>query len=241
VIARRELTSFFVSPIAYVVATTFLLVFGFLFQSIVTSFSDPRSPGGDVFPRLFANLFTWIVLFLYCATLTMRLIAEERRSGSLESLMTSPLSEWQVVVGKFLGALGFYLFLWAPTVVYVFLLARHTRVDPGPILAGYLGVALVGAFFLAVGTFASAVSRSQVAAAILGFTLCVLLFATALFFGGLAADPGWQAFWGHLSLTTHMAEFGRGIVDSRRVIFLVSCCAFFLFLATRVLSLRNWR
>src|SRR5690606_27209222 len=146
--------SLFFSPLPSGLATLFLLVNGFVFWLILSFLNDPRAPIGAPLALFFGGTaFFWIVLLFLTPILTMRSIAEERRSGSLESLLTAPVTAGQVVVGKFLGALAAYLFLWLPTLVYAVIVAVYGSLDWGPVAAGYVGVLGIGALFLAVGIF----------------------------------------------------------------------------------------
>ena len=149
---RRELRAYFFSPLAYVILAFFLVVQGYYFSLIVAFLSDPRASAGKPLELFFGQtIFTWLVL-LFCGTfLTMRLISEELRSGTIETLMTAPVTETQVVLGKYFAALVFYLFLWAPTLLYVAIVRAHTPVDWGPIAAAYIGIFGIGALFLSVG------------------------------------------------------------------------------------------
>ena len=165
----------------------------------------------------------------------MRLLSEERRTGTLEMLLTAPVTEAQVVLGKYLGALLFYVFLWLPTLVYVALLAKSLPLDWGPIGAAYLGILGIGALFLAIGVFASAVTRNQMVAAVFSFALTFLCFLPA-FLEILVNDPKVRDAVGYLNLYQHMDDFSKGIVDTRRLVYYVSVTAFFLFLASRAVD-----
>ena len=140
----RELRAYFFSPLAYVVLTFFLLVNGYVFWLIVSYLNDPRAQAGAL-PLFGQTIFFWLVLLFVAPVLTMRLLSEERRSGTIEMLMTAPVTETQVVLGKYAAALGYYAFLWLPTLVYVWVVAHFGSVDPGPVLSGYLGVLGIGA------------------------------------------------------------------------------------------------
>lgn len=238
----RELRAYFVSPLAYVVLFFMLLINGGVFAFIVSYLNQPSyTPVGSPLEYFFGqNLFFWIVLLFVCPVLTMRLLSEERRSGTLEVLMTAPISEGQVVAGKFLAALTFYLFLWLPTVSYAAILAYYGEVDWGPVAAGYLGILGVGSLMLAAGLFASALSRNQIIAAVIAFAACfgLLLFT---FLDGLVLDSGWRAMIAHVNLAEHMSEFGRGVVDTRRLVYYLSGTLFFLFLTARTLESNKWR
>ena len=170
----------------------------------------------------------------------MRLVSEELRSGTIEVLMTAPVSEAQVVLGKYCAALVFYAFLWAPTGIYVALLSRHLDIDLGPVAAGYLGIFGIGALFLAVGLFASATSKNQIVAASVTFACLLLLFSAGLL-EGLFNAPLAKKVFGYMDLWTHMADFAKGIVDTRRLVYYASTAAFFLFLTTKALAAKKWR
>ena len=156
-ITTRELNSYFVSPVAYVVSAAFLLISGVLFSLIITSTLQASLNGA------FGNIT--FILILVAPILTMKLLAEEVRMGTLELLLTSPVDDWQVVVGKYLGSLIlFAVMLLAPTLVYVVFLVAFGQPDFGPIISGYLGVLLLGGAFLAVGVLASSLTQNQVVA-----------------------------------------------------------------------------
>ena len=186
------------------------------------------------------TFFFWLVLLFVTPILTMRLLAEERRSGTIESLMTAPVTEIQVVIGKYLAALLFYLFLWAPTLIYVVLIARDSSVDWGPIASGYLGVVMIGAVFMAAGVFGSSFSKSQIVAAIVTFAILMFFFAIA-FMESLVSSETWQSVLTYMNLLQHMDDFGKGIVDTRRLIYYVTTVALFLFLSARALEVKKWR
>jgi ABC-2 type transport system permease protein len=183
---------------------------------------------------MFTNTYFWIFTLFIIPILTMRLLAEERRSGTLEVLLTSPVSETTVVVGKFLGALGFFLVLWVPSVLFILFLRAKTSVDLGAAASGYAGIALLGAYFLAIGTFASALTKNQILAAILTFAILIPVFSVGLFESG--ADPARQSLIGYLNIWDHMDEFARGVIDTRRIVYYLSGTAFFLLLAATILS-----
>lgn len=237
----RELRAYFFSPLAYAVLTFFLLVNGFVFWVIVSFLSSPRSQGGAPVELFFGQtVFFWLVLLFIAPAITMRLLSEERRSGTIEVLMTSPVTETQVVVGKFLAALAFYLFLWLPTLIYVAIVQHYSTVDWGPVGAAFLGIAGIGAVFVAVGVFASAVSRNQVVAASLAFAILILLFSFGLLENLVNAQWLKQGF-SYLDLWSHMDDFSKGIVNTRRLVYCASLTVFFLFLSARALEANKWR
>ena len=241
-IFNRELRAYFFSPMAYVVLTFFLLINGYVFSLIVSFLSDPRA-GGSVTPlKLFFGdtFFFWVVLLFITPVLTMRLISEELRSGSIESLMTAPVSEMQVVLGKYFAAFCFYIFLWLPTLAYVFIIGRAGEVDWGPIASGYLGILGIGSVFLAVGIFGSSFTKNQIVAAIITFAMLIFFFAVA-FLDNLVNDETAKSVLGYMNLLQHMEEFGKGIVDTRRLVYYVTTSALFLFLTSRALEAKKWR
>jgi len=237
----RELRAYFFSPLAYAVLTFFLLINGFVFWLIVSFLSNPRSPGGAPAELFFGQtVFFWLVLLLITPAVTMRLLAEERRSGTIEVLMTAPVTETQVVLGKYFAALVFYAFLWLPTLIYIGFLARYSTVDWGPIGSSFLGILAIGAVFLAVGVFASSVSRNQVVAASLAFAILILLFSFGLL-ENLFNQPWLKQAFSYLDVWSHMDDFSKGIVNTRRLVYCVSLSAFFLFLSARSLETNKWR
>jgi ABC-2 type transport system permease protein len=240
-ILRRELRAYFYSPLAYILLTFFLLVQGYTFSIIVAYLSDPRYPAGKPLELFFGQtIFTWLVLIFTGTFLTMRLISEELRSGTIETLMTAPVSETQVVLGKYAAAVLFYLFLWSPTLVYVLIVRAFTPVDWGPIAASYLGIVGIGSLFLAVGIFASATAKNQIVSAIITFFCLLVLFSIGLL-ENLTSGQESKKVLGHLNLWTHMDDFAKGIVDTRHLVYYASAIGLFLFLTTRALAAKKWR
>ncbi len=214
-IAGRELFSLFVTPLGYGVATLFLLLQGWDFSLLLSVLNDPRAAPGPVMQFYFGGSFFifWLPVIFTCAAISMRTLAEERRAGTLEALLTAPIGPLQVVVGKYVGAVAFYVALWLPTGVF-FILLRGAQVvpDPGPVASGYLGTFAVGGTFLAVGMAWSAGVRHQIAAAVGTLVSCTILVLV-----GLAVDQvEREAVRGLLertSLLAMMQELAQGIVD----------------------------
>lgn len=236
----RELRAYFLSPLAYVLLFFFLMVNGFAFATIVGYMTNPNAPPGRPFDFFFGGFLFWFVLLFWVPVITMRLIAEERRSGSIESLMTAPVSEGQVIAGKYLAALAFYAFLWAPTLLYAVLIDRWSDVDWGILAAGYLGTLLIGAFFLAIGTLASALAKNQIVAAVVAFAVLLLVLCLA-FLPGLVTSDGLKELLSYVSVLDHMDDFSRGVVDTRRLVFYASSILFFLYASAKALADRKWR
>jgi len=170
----------------------------------------------------------------------MRLVSEELRSGSIEVLMTAPVTEGQVIGGKFLAALTFYAFLWFPTVAYALMISLYEKVSWGPIGAGYLGLLLIGALFLSMGIFSSAMTRSQLLAAMMTLAMVLLLYLLDLF-GRLVNGDVLKKALDYVNVWGHIDELANGIVDTRRLVFYLSGTLFFLFLASRALEDKKWR
>ena len=240
-LVRRELVAYFSSPLAYVVLTAFLFFNGYVFWLIISYLNDPRTQAMAPLKLMFGGtIFFWLLLLFLIPVITMRLLAEERRSGTIEVLLTSPVSEAQVVLAKFFAAFVFYLFLWLPTLVYVLILASYSKIDAGPVLAGYLGIALLGILFSSVGLLTSALTRNQIVAAIFAFAIVAVLFSLGLV-EQLVTNATLKSALGYMNLWDHMDDFARGLVDTRHVVYQLSLAGMFLFLATKALEAKKWR
>ncbi len=230
-IFRRELFGAFDSPLAWIVIPTFLcLVAGFSlgFQDLLAEGQATMRP-----------VFFWcgISYLLLIPALTMRLFAEERRSGSLELLATLPITEPQMVLGKYLAALALVGLALALTLPYPLVLASLGDLDWGPVVGGYLGVFLLGASFCAIGTAASAVTGNQVVAFLLALLICLVPFVSGFALGRV--PPALLPIVQHISFETHVGDLARGVIDTRNLVFYGSVVALFLHLA--VFSLQRRR
>jgi ABC-2 type transport system permease protein len=232
-IARRELSSYFFSPIAYVAMTLFLLACGFLFW-------DDFRPGQ---PAAMRTIFEWMVwlLVLVIPILSMGLLAQEWASGTIETMMTAPVSEADMVLGKFFGSYLFLLVLLAPTLLYVLLLRIYAKPDYGPIFSGYLGILLVSALFVAIGLFCSSLTRSQVVAAV---SAAAILFVVTIvpWWAGSKASLG--DFWRKIvdqGVFSHYTAFAKGKIDLGDFVFFLASTIVFLFVTTKVLESRRWK
>jgi ABC-2 type transport system permease protein len=230
-IAERELKSYFVSPVAYVVTALFLLIAGYLFSVILLNTNEAT------LRYLISNLSV-IWLFITPA-LTMRLLAEEARTGTIELLLTNPVRDAEVVIGKYLGVLGFLLVMLAFTLYYPALLFIFGNPDRGPMIAGYLGVVLQAAAFLAIGLMASSLTQNQIVAAVLTFAILLIMWlaeSVANFIGSPASDV-----MRYLSVNTHLQDFSRGVIDTTHIIYFISVVAAALLLTFLSLQARRWR
>lgn len=240
---RRELAGYFLSPIAYVVMFFFLMLMGFSFWFLIDFLlNGTQSPA--IMQQLFGqSIFFWMALLMVIPVLTMRLFAEERRSGTIETLMTAPVTPLQLVLSKYTGALIFYILLWAPTVSYAWALKYYNSsevIDFGPMAGGYLGTLLVGAMFLAMGLLASACTRNQVVSAIACGAMIGCIFLIG-FLPYVAHSESVRLFTGYISPVNHMISFSRGIVDTRPVLLYASTTLLFLFLTVRRIASNKWK
>ncbi|MDD2706430.1 MAG: ABC transporter permease [Verrucomicrobiae bacterium] len=243
ILFRKEMMSYFYSPIAYIIGVCVLFLNGVNVTQIVKWLSQQPSDY-SVFQVMFAGFFTWIVFLIVPPVLTMRLFADEKRMGTIESLMTTPLRDWEYVMAKFLSALCLYMMLWLPTVNIVFVL-RHFAHDTaalelGPLFGGYLGVLMTGMLFLSVGCMASACTRNQVVAAVITFAINTAIFFVGLLFFMDAAGKLREVFE-YVSLYGHMDELCRGVLDWRRPFFYLTSAAFFLVMTQRIVQSRQWK
>jgi len=233
VIVKRELNSYFLSPIAYVVLTAFALADGILFALMIGPALDPGLAARNAF---------YIPLWLLVPAVplvTMRLLSEETGRGTIETLMTTPVTEAEVVLGKFVAALIFAVLMFVPILAQVAYLRFLGELDAGPLLAGFLGVVLMAAQFIAIGLFCSALTRIQVASAIVCFALLLGLYF--LWFLGRDSTALVVRALRYMSPPLHYLDFPKGIVDTRALAYFGITTAAFLFLTVKALELRKWR
>jgi len=240
IIWRREFASCFLSPIAYVTMVVFLVTSGFTFLVGVDRNVGGSEPLGYV---LFSAIILWATILI--AVISMRLFAEEKRSGTIETLMTAPITETQIVMGKYAGALAFLVIVMAPAFSYIFILEKlspgitMTDVDVGGILGGALIMFLVSGFFLSMGLLVSLLTRNQIVSGI----CCISAIWLALLFGWLLGSlPIVSPLLAeYFSATTHIEDFSRGAIDTRTIVLYVTGIFFMLFVSVRVLESRRWR
>ena len=242
-IFKRELFAFFVTPLAWVLIVVFLVVQGMHFFLLVDHFSRTADVTGDETPlsAFFGNtVLLYVVLLVLVPPMTMRLFAEERRSGTIETLMTAPVSSTAVVLAKYAAALVTYVAMWAPTALYLVILGRTGNLDWHAAASAYLGVLLVGAGYLALGLCASALTRSQFLAMV--WTALVLLAMFILGMGEFVTREGttMHEVCAYVSVWAHMNDFASGLVDTRHLVFYGTLTALPLFVATRAVEAWRW-
>ena len=248
-IFKKEMRLYFTSPVAWVVFTMFLLIGGYFFYSIfafytLASMQSAMNPamGRDlnvtdsVMRPLFSNIS--VILLLLMPLVTMRLFAEERRSGTIELLLTYPVRDGAVLAGKYLAAFALYAIMIALTLLYPGIVVYFARLEWGPVLTGYLGLMLMGATFIAVGVCASSLTENQIVAAITTFGVLLLLWVlgwSADYAGGTAGRV-----LQHLSLLEHNDSFAKGVLDTKDIIYYANFIVLALFLTLRSLEARRW-
>jgi ABC-2 type transport system permease protein len=244
-IARRELNSYFASPIAYVVIGFFALMYGFFFYSLLLYFDrqslqaagQPVNVNEQFLRPVFLNA---TVIFLFVLPLvTMRTYSEEKRSGTIELLLTAPLTDLQIIIGKFLGAMGLYASMMALTLVHVGLLFAFGNPEWRPVATTYLGMLLMGGCFVSVGLLISSLTKNQIVSGMVTFAVFLLLWVInwpASFVG-----PQTQSILNYLSITDHLDDFTKGIIDTKHIVYYVSFITFGLFLTARSVDTERWR
>jgi ABC-2 type transport system permease protein len=248
-VAEKELRSYFASPIAYIVTGFWALVFGYFFYVMLYFFLQRSQMGmgmggpqsvnvnQDMIRYVLTNASV-VVLFVLPA-ITMRTYSEEKRSGTIELLLTSPLTDMQIILGKFLGTLALYAAMLLVTLLYIGLLFFFGSPEWKPIVAGYLGLLLLGGCFLSIGLFISSLTKNQIVAAVITFVVFLMLWVI----DWMASDAtGWSAtVLRYLSLTSHFEDFSKGIIDTKHVVYYLTLITFGLFLTAKSVDTERWR
>ncbi len=241
----REVKSFFYSPIAYVVIFFFLIASGFNFYSGV-SFLNQAASEVTVVEAAFNTVLFWFPFVLIFPLITMRTYSDEFRMGTIETLTTAPVSDWQVVLAKFLGALVFYIILWLPSLLYFIsftqITGKQAALAAGAFGGSYLLLLLIGAFYVALGCLASALTNEQINAAVMTFVAIFGFFVTGLL-GFILNSPS-QAVRdviSYFSAVEHMSDFSKGMVDSRPIVWYSSMTVLVLFINLQVFQYRKWK
>jgi len=237
---KKELRTCFLSPIAYVVLFFFWVLTGLNFWWLLVQLADGESLTMAT-QQTFGGLISFSLLVVI-PLVTMRLFAEERKLGTLESLLTTPLTAVELVAAKFAGALVFYLVLWLPAVAYALIQQKLAPMemaqfpDIGAMRSGFLGLLLVGGLYMAIGLLMSSVTSNQIVAAISGFALLSIFFFSTLFMAYTAASPAVRIVGQYLSPFAHLLDFSRGMVDSRTIVLYLSYTGWVLFMAVKVIE-----
>ena len=246
-ITQKELKSYFASPIAYFVIGLFALFYGYFFAVMLQWFvrNSMGQMGGpqtmninqDMLRLVLQNV-TVLLLFILPA-ITMRTFSEERRSGTIELLLTSPLTDLQIIFGKFFGALSLYGMMLAVTLVHVGSLFLYGNPEWKPILTSYLGLVLLGGSFLAVGLFISTLTMNQIVSYILTFSVFLLLWVIS-WIGSISTGRLTEVTT-YLSIIEHFDDFSKGVIDTTHIIYYLSLIAFGLFLTSKSVDTERWR
>jgi ABC-2 type transport system permease protein len=252
-IAHKELKNYFATPIGYVLVGFFTLLFGWFFYTMLWYFERQsmqmasmgmmgEAPTMNVNEQLIRPAFmnVSVILLLTMPLITMRLYSEEKRSGTIELLLTSPLTDFQIVIGKFLGSMALYAIMLSVTLLHIAILYVYGNPEWRPIAAGYLGLLLMGGCFVAVGLFISSMTRNQIVAAMATFGVFLLLWVINWIAPSIT-NPTVQAVVNYLSFTDHLNDFVSGVVDTAHLCYYVSFIAFGLFLTARSVDSERWR
>jgi ABC-2 type transport system permease protein len=249
-IAHKELKSYFSTPIAYIVIGFFALLFGYFFYAMLVIFNQQSlqfggAGGGavDINQQLIRPLFlnASVILLFVLPLITMRTYSEEKRSGTIELLLTSPVTDLEIILGKFLGAMALYAAMLAITVIHMLLLFSYANPKPEwtvPVI-GYVGLLLMGGCFISVGLLISSLTKNQIVSGMVTFAVFLLLWVInwiASFTG-----PTTQSVLNYLSITDHFDDFTRGILDTKHLIYYFSVMSFGLFLTARSVDTERWK
>lgn len=247
ILLRHEIKSLCLSPASYIAAFLFLLVMGSLFQWVIETYIRDAQ---ETLPWvIFFQLF-WLPVFFMVPLLTMKSFAEEKRLGTLETLMTTPISVSSIVLSKFLAAYLLYLSLWLITLSFNFILFHYVQdqriLEPGPLLGGVLFTALSGLLFIAIGIFCSSVTRSQLVAGIFSFALLFGLIIGSRYLAEMQrlwvdTSPALRAWVDHVQIFQHAEDLSRGVIDSRAILFYICGAALFLIFSTMTIKSNLWR
>lgn len=249
VICQKEVRSYFASPIAYLLLAMYSLIFGFFFWTILGYFvmmglesqmrgqSFPMNVNEQVIRPLLSN--TSVIGLFLIPIITMRLFAEEKRSGTIELLATSPIRDLEIIIGKWLAAMAMYCSMLAFTALNLIFIFRYGNPDWKPVAIGYLGLILQAGGLLAIGTFISTLTRNQIIAAAVTFAVCLILWVLDWSAGFETAT--WARILSYFSITRHYESFSKGLLDSKDAVFYVSAIILGLFLTSRSMESLRWR
>jgi ABC-2 type transport system permease protein len=246
-IAGKELRSYFASPMGYILIGLFALLFGMFFRVYLTMFAEQSqrmAMGGgtaNVNEQLIRGVFhnVAIIILFIMPMVTMRTYAEEKRSGTIELLLTSPITDLQIILGKFLGAMGLFIAMLLVTAIDIAILFRLGNPELKPVLTGYLGLLLMGGCFLSVGLLISSLTKNQIVASVLTFAVFLMLWIINWFADSVG--PTGREILSALSITEHLDDFTKGIIDTKHIVYYVSFITFGLFLTAKSVDSERWR
>jgi ABC-2 type transport system permease protein len=242
---RRELSGYFLSMTGYIIIAAAMFLLGFSFVDLIRQLQNESTPM-PVSELFYMTWFFWLILLLTTPVISMRLFALEKFSGTFETLMTTPVSDRQVVLAKFTAALIFYAIMWLPLLGCMLLVRFYTN-DPSAFDVGvagstFAGILLLGGVFLSLGCCASALTKSQVTAAMISLVLSAALFLLSVLADQLPVTAAWQSkVLNSFALFQQMHDCARGVLDTRMIVFCVSTTFFFLFLTLRIVESRRWK
>jgi len=250
-IAQKELKAYFASPIAYIALGFWAFIYGYFFVAILQFFvrqslqmsqfsQGPQALNinQQLIRPLVAQNVPILVLFLL-PMVTMRTYSEEKRSGTIELLLTSPVTDWQIILGKFVGAMGLYAAMLGVTLIHVGILFYYGRPEWKPVVTVYLGLLLLGGCFLSVGLFVSSLTRNQIVAGMV--TFCVFLMLWVITWIGSFSGPTVDQLTQYLSIVDHLDDFGKGVLDTTHIVYYLSFITFGLFLTAKSVDSERWR
>jgi ABC-2 type transport system permease protein len=243
---RRELGSFFQAMTGYVIISTTL---GLLGVSLMDLLSKLNSEGvsAPLTELFYATIYFWMILLLTTPVITMRTFASEKASGTFETLMTAPVSDLQVVLSKFAGAMTFYAVTWIPSLCYMVVLHHYlhsasTEWEWRTLATTLVGILLIGSVYISLGCFASALTKSQLIAAAVSYAMGLTLFLLSMRALVPIAPTGWEAkFFSYISMTEHMQDFASGVIDTRPAVMYLSLTILFVFMTFKVVESRRWK
>ena len=245
VLLEREMKSYFYSPIAYIVLCFFLALTGYNAYFVTTALN--RGPSDvTMVEGFFAIAIFWFGYIPMIPLITMRLYSEEFKLGTIETLMTAPVEDWQVVASKFAGALLFYVVLWAPTTIYFVIFQSIAHQPAAASLGSFLGaygmLLLMGSFYVSLGCLASVITRNQIVAAVICLVLVVLVFFTGVIASRTGtATQAFRDFVTYFSSYEHLSSYARGLIDTRPVVYYLSMTIFLQFLTFHIFQFRKWK
>jgi ABC-2 type transport system permease protein len=248
-IAQKELKSYFASPIAYIVLGLWALLYGYFFVAILQYFVRQSMMGGGQFGPQAMNVnqqlirpllqnVTILILFLM-PMVTMRTYAEEKRSGTIELLLTSPLTDLEIILGKFFGALGLYVVMLAVTLLHIGILFLAGNPEWKPILTAYFGLLLMGGCFISLGLLISSLTKNQIVAGMVTFAVFLMLWVITWI--GTFSGPTGEKLTQYLSIIEHYDDFGKGVLDTAHLVYYLSFISFSLFLTAKSVATERWR